>query len=606
MKRKEMQHQKPGINASLIRLVSLLVILPLCIVIVLLNLQLSSYLTSRIIQNNDAFLSQIATNDDQLIETINYATSMLMINNDCMQNLRIIKADAEVKTYKHYQARNALSRQLREIENAIMNAVDGRIAVLTENGYLITPSNISRSARDYKGEPWYTEAMANGRKVTYSPEISNLFLELSQIIPGEEHQYLYSARSILSYSGNYLGTVASLISVNKIWGSYLRGQPGHFGLFVLDTKGNLQACSRSEDIVQVQSLKILPDVLSLRPGEMKNGTENSLFYNAIRLKNSSQILLFLQSGEEMFSTSRTVSAFLWLVTGMVILLILFTLGSLTRKITAPMSRLVEVMNRHHEGPIPPQDLETPFRETDSFIQSYNQACERVSTLMDNIREETHLREKAYYELLISQISPHFISNTVNSIRYLANEEHASATVEALEALSDILQSVYENTSDLTIIANELHLLNAYVKIMRMRYGYEITYIENIPPELYMCEIPAFTLQPLVENAFIHGVHEKQAGQIIVNAEAMTDMIQISIFNNGNSGNIEKIKNALSDNTRSRSQFTGIGLYNINSRIRILYGDQYGLSVNDHLQSGFEIQVRIPRKEVHLNDESFDR
>jgi len=606
MEKKEMRNPKPGFKASLIRLVSLLVILPLCTVIIFLSVQLSSYLTNRIIQNNNAFLSQIATNDDQLIETINYATSMLMINNDCMQNLRIIKTDADVNTYRHYQARDTLSRQIRDIENAIMNAVDGRIAVLTENDYLITPSNISRSTRDYKNESWYLDAQTNGRKVTYSPEISNLFLELNQIIPGEEHQYLYSARSILSYSGNYLGMVVSLVSVRKIWSSYLRGQPGNFGLFLLDTEGNLQACSRYEDVTQFQSLKCLPDLLALHPGEVENGTEKDLFYNAVRLNNSSQILLFLQSSKEMFSTSRTVSTFLWLVTGMVIVLILFTLGSLTRKITGPMSRLVEVMNRHHEGPIPPQDLETPFRETDSFIQSYNQACERVSVLMDNIREETHLREKAYYELLISQISPHFISNTVNSIRYLAMEEHASATVEALEALSDILQSVYENTSDLTIIANELHLLNAYVKIMRMRYGYEITYIENIPPELYMCEIPAFTLQPLVENAFIHGVHEKHAGQIIVNAETMPDLIQISIFNNGSSGNIEKIKNALSDNTRSRSQFTGMGLYNINSRIKILYGEKFGLSVNDHLQSGFEIQVRIPRKEVQLNDEGFDR
>ena len=133
MEKKKMRNPKPGIKASLIRLVSLLVILPLCTVIIFLSVQLSSYLTNRIIQNNNAFLSQIATNDDQLIETINYATSMLMINNDCMQNLRIIKTDANVNTYRHYQARDTLSRQIRDIENAIMNAVDGRIAVLTEN-----------------------------------------------------------------------------------------------------------------------------------------------------------------------------------------------------------------------------------------------------------------------------------------------------------------------------------------------------------------------------------------------------------------------------------------------------------------------------------------
>ena len=82
---------------------------------------------------------------------------------------------------------------------------------------------------------------------------------------------------------------------------------------------------------------------------------------------------------------------------------------------------------------------------------------------------------------------------------------------------------------------------------------------------------------------------------------MENEIQISVFNNGNDADLEKVRCALAGNIRNRSQFTGFGLYNINSRLKTLYGEQYGLSLNENLQSGFEILVRIPRKEVQLSD-----
>ena len=131
---------------------------------------------------------------------------------------------------------------------------------------------------------------------------------------------------------------------------------------------------------------------------------------------------------------------------------------------------------------------------------------------------------------MSQISPHFIFNTVNSIRIMAVKEGQDRvggnenTEKALEALGDILHAVYSNRNGMTTVGQETALLKSYVDIMQMRFGSSFQYYNVIPTELFYYEIPAFTMQPIVENAILHGVKGVTAGQIIVSREGNMRMI----------------------------------------------------------------------------------
>ena len=151
-------------------------------------------------------------------------------------------------------------------------------------------------------------------------------------------------------------------------------------------------------------------------------------------------------------------------------------------------------------------------------------------------------------MLMSQISPHFIFNTVNSIRIMAIKEGQNReggnenTEKALEALGDILHAVYS----------------------------------------------------IVENAILHGVKGVTAGQIIVSAIEYENDFVISVFNNGNSADKKKIEDLLKGEKNQRA-VTGIGLYNVNSRLKLLYGESYGLIYNEKVRNGFEIWVRLPKK-----------
>ena len=103
------------------------------------------------------------------------------------------------------------------------------------------------------------------------------------------------------------------------------------------------------------------------------------------------------------------------------------------------------------------------------------------------------------------------------------------------------------------------------------------------------------MQPIVENAILHGVKDIRAGQIIVSAVEYEQDFMISIFNNGNSADKDMVEEMLKSPHRNRSTFTGMGLYNVNSRLKMLYGDNYGLIFKEQVKAGFEIWIRIPKR-----------
>lgn len=375
---------------------------------------------------------------------------------------------------------------------------------------------------------------------------------------------------------------------------------------MLGEDGSLLALSGDTSVKRYEDIAQLDDILSLEKGDTLDGrTSTGFYYYAMHMKQSPNILLLMEPEGALHADSNGLIYLLWISTIGVIVMILLFFCYISNEISHPLIELAHAIDANHESITPLSGKDSYFQELDNFIKSYNRACGRVVELLEEVRQETRLHERTYYEMLISQISPHFICNTVNSIKYMAARDGARMVEEALVSLGEILQSVYDNSSDLTCIAKELQMLAAYVKIMRMRFGFRFQYSENIPAELYTCEIPTFTLQPLVENAILHGMRDKNAGEIIINAEADEDTVRITLFNNG-AADLEKVEQSINRDYRNKSHFTGIGLYNVHSRLRLLYGEAYGLTPNRHLEDGFEIIVCIPRKEASLDDSYTDR
>ena len=205
-------------------------------------------------------------------------------------------------------------------------------------------------------------------------------------------------------------------------------------------------------------------------------------------------------------------------------------------------------------------------------------------------------------MLLSQINPHFLYNTLNSIKWMATIQNATGIAEMTTSLSRLMKSVSKDTNQIISIQQELDLLNNYFIIQNYRYGGTIRLdIHVTNEELYQCQIPKFTLQPMVENAIFHGIEPKgSVGRIIITIESLDDYtMQITIEDNGIGISEDQISSILTTNDNSSSGlFKKIGVNNVNQRIKYAFGDNYGLQFQSKEGEYTIITILLPKLITH--------
>lgn len=568
------------------------VILPLCLGLMILNIYLQKNISDNKANQQEALMLQIKDNAEQMIEVSNYATSMMMTNSEVLEGLNILENQED--SYEVYRAKVNLSVKISELESSVLNAVGGKIAVLTNSGYLIGSYNLSKTGIEYQGTDWYQQIIKNGRTPTYCAEIAQFFEEIHNTSE-KSYQALYFGRSILDYSGRHLGVIFIRLSDSKIWGRFTdsmkEDQKNTF--YIYNRKNRMQLIYNQQEEAPDT---LISEILTDNEIEKTKGiTADGLYYIALRLENSENTLIYTAPKHLVFAENEKINNRILLLILLLILLTFVILIYLSRRLSDPIRRVVLQIEGSGNAIDGIQLSKHTFLEINTFIHSYNRARERILELIERVKEESRLKEKAHYEMLMSQISPHFIFNTVNSVRIMAKEHGEKETEQALTALGEILHAVYANKNGITTVGREVSIVDSYVKIMQIRFGKTFQYSDVVPSDLYFYEIPAFTLQPILENAILHGVNGISGGQIILSAVEYEHDFMISVFNNGNSAKKEDINQLLKSPGRNQSTFTGIGLSNVNARLKMLYGEQYGLIFNENVQNGFEMWIRVPKR-----------
>lgn len=231
----------------------------------------------------------------------------------------------------------------------------------------------------------------------------------------------------------------------------------------------------------------------------------------------------------------------------------------------------------------------------------NHLSQSITTLMDKRVEDEKKRMDLEYQMLQSQINPHFIYNTLNSVKWMATIQHAPGIVEMVTALARLLKSVSKSTQRLVPLERELSLLEDYFTIQRYRYGGTIVTEVRCETEervLTDCLIPQFTLQPLAENAIFHGFEPKGcAGQLTVTVCRDGDGgdVLVRLTDDGVGMPPEVAANALREPSEeeAQAQFRHVGLWNVHRRLQYSFGPCFGLTVESTLGEGTTVTVRLP-------------
>lgn len=290
------------------------------------------------------------------------------------------------------------------------------------------------------------------------------------------------------------------------------------------------------------------------------------------------------------------------ITHIMIIFIFFMIGLtiiLSRRsaqaISKPIEELTEKMKQVQNGQFDHIFFETDYEQKDEIAEmrkNFSLMLTEINHLIKENYEKQLIIKETQYKALQSQMNPHFLYNTLDSINWLARVNKQDKISSLAEALGNMMRNIVSKKDSLITIEEEFDIVRNYITIQEYRYenrlNFTIKGLENI--EQY--SIPKLTIQPIVENAIQHGLEEMTSVcHIIIGCEMKEDELRIVVSDNG--PGIDQATIAMIFEGKIKSKGSGIGLYNINERIKIMFGHEYGIRIESEEGKGTDVIVTLP-------------
>jgi len=298
-----------------------------------------------------------------------------------------------------------------------------------------------------------------------------------------------------------------------------------------------------------------------------------------------------------FAPLYSLSAEIFKVVSVVLVVSLVFVYFLSRRITRPLNKLVKTMKTSKGDNLIFHPLEeNGSYETNILAKTYNRLIKEIDQYTERLVHEEQERRKADLNALQMQINPHFLYNTLSSIKYLSKMHHTVQVDQTIDSLISLLQSTLGSTEDMVTVNTEIESLKHYVFINRIRYGEQIGVHYEIAEDCRQLLVPKLIIQPFVENAFFHAYPGYVSGNIHIFIHRFEEHLIIEIMDDG-----VGMKYAEDQvNEKKRHHLSGIGISNVHGRIQLLFGPQYGVHIQSEEGYGTAVKITLPasRKEAY--------
>lgn len=281
-----------------------------------------------------------------------------------------------------------------------------------------------------------------------------------------------------------------------------------------------------------------------------------------------------------------ISIFIALIIGLFIALLL------ADKITSPIKKLVHSMSK--------LDVDNLYVEIEGYtgkdelsylIQNYNKNNKRIRSLIRDLSRVEKEKKHAELEALQAQINPHFLYNTLDAINWMSMKHNAPDISIMVTSLSDFFRYSLSKGKAIIPLDNELRQTESYLTIQKIRFPDLIDYSIFCDVEIKDCPVVKLTLQPLVENAIIHGIEpEGESGFIQITCMKKENLIYIEVSDNGIGADVDVLNDALKNNFNSTTSY---GIKNVHQRIKNYFGESYGLSFKRNEANGITVTISLP-------------
>ncbi|NLZ49077.1 MAG: sensor histidine kinase [Clostridiales bacterium] len=561
----------------------------------------SKQVTNQTINQTQQIIDQIGSNIDNYIDELFRLTLSPYYDDEIMSELEHDVSTSEDILYKKRKIESFLASVMTLPRNEIL-----RVYILTDKdiySYTRTPYEM-RDFYTYKKSSWYQETLKTTKPVFIPIHAEKAFGD-------KQTQILSIARKIRSKENNEL-----TLGVVKVDADYT-GIKSICDKVQFEDKGALFVINENKEIVyqnnELDDRNLLNKITFEKDyGYFTNIIDGEKYIiNIATLEDSGLKVIAVNSFYELTKTARkNLSKSIALVLVCVILSI-FILKLVIKGFFRPLFNIIDSMKIVENGDLSVQVEVKNNDEIGYLASSFNRMIlrlknniEKNTQLVKEVYEARYLHKESQYNALCSQIKPHFLYNTLNTISLLIKCEEKSKAVYSIENLSYFLRGIMNTDKDITL-ATELEIIESYLEIQQIRYGDNLNYNIQIDPEYLSYKIPALTLQPIVENAIIHGCEQKRGkSQLDIYSKVDKEYLMIYICDNGkgmDSSKFSKLLEKFNETTpfsyndkNPEDPEVGIGLINVNRRLKLKFGSKAGLHIVSDLGKGTTVILRIPK------------
>jgi two-component system, sensor histidine kinase YesM len=327
--------------------------------------------------------------------------------------------------------------------------------------------------------------------------------------------------------------------------------------------------------------------------------ENNLIVNNIFARTEWEIIGQVPLNEIMKSaySLRNITIF---IIGLCVIFIFIILIFISDSLTRPIKNLRKTMRLAEMGDLEVRAISNSNDEIAELCTGFNKMIIEIKQLLDDSIEEHENLKKSELKVLQSQINPHFLYNTLDAILWLAEDKENAKVIELVSALSKFFRISLSKGRDFIKINDEIEHSRSYLIIQKIRYEDVLDYEIDINDNILDYVILKLILQPIVENAIYHGIKNKRGGgKITLKGYSQDTSIVFEVVDNGigiKEDILAQIQEDLdSDNNLPEIKKRGFGLYNVDRRIKLYYGKEYGLCVDSQYSQGTVVKICIPMR-----------
>lgn len=488
----------------------------------------------------------------------------------------------------------AMYNMQKSFQNAIESKLSGTTVLLVSKEGEISVNNndvLTKDWKEIKQNEVFNEARKNNRKLCYS------YVDEGFTYATKSNSIILGVKALRDMNNKLYGYGVILIPDSELDNFYRYGENQYNSISIIDSNGMIVSSTDKYQIgetdTELQKItnEMLEKEITVEKME-KNAKTNMVLCKKIPYVDYS--LCFTVDANEAIESLYNISTLIWyiaIITGAVLLVIYI----LIRRTMSPLRQLGRKMSYVAKGDFNQYAEVTGDGEIQELAKSYNRMLHDINHYVDSIIEIQKQKRQAEIHALQMQINPHYIYNTLTSIKWLIMQGDTVKSTKAIDAFIKLLRSTISKSDEYISVEEEIENLKNYMYINEIRYGEKIKtefFISINEPDQLM--IPKMILQPFIENAFFHGFPEGQNGEIFVCVREKAEKLIVEIIDNG-VGMDERQVNELENGKSSRKSehFTGIGINNIRDRLKLIYENQYELKIKSLLGEGTTVTVVLP-------------